>query len=477
MIPDKRLIYDNCPEVVKNMIGFGLRRFPRFRWRPTKEETIYFESLVKTEYAPTDVLKRLQCSKLKKLINHAAVHVPYYRKLFNERGLRPEDFQSLDDLQKLPLLTKEMIRANPDDFLSNEICDRATLTKITTGGSTGTPMQYYFDAHMIGVRRATWWRWSMFAGIELYADRMIYCGGAPQNWIYPPEDFSGLVNYERNQLFLSSAAMSNKVLDRYIEDMKKFKGDYIRGYASGTYMLAHRVIEKGLVLPMKAVLTSSDTLFPQYRDTIEKAFSCKVYDHYGQNEDILTATECGVSPGLHVNMESCIAETVNEKGEPVLGTEGKFVSTHLENFVTPLIRYVVGDVGILDSSSKKCECGRHHQKILSFTGRDDEIIVTPEGRRIGCGSMNQPMKTMHSSIQRCQFVQESINLLKVKIIPTDAWADSVHRVELEANIRMQVGDKIGLEIEKVKDIPARENGKYQFIVSKISSKKKRTVSE
>jgi phenylacetate-CoA ligase len=187
----------------------------------------------------------------------------------------------------------------------------------------------------------------------------------------------------------------------------------------------------------------------------------------GQNEDILTATECEEFSGLHINVENCIAETLDENDLPVHGVEGRFVSTHLENYVSPLIRYVVGDVGLLDETWKKCACGRSHQKILEFTGRDDEIILTPDGRRVGCGSMNQPMKTMHTSIHKSQIIQERLDLLRVKIVPTNDWNDSIHLAEFEKNLRRQVGNTIKVSIELVADIPSRPNGKYQFIVSKL----------
>lgn len=464
---EKRHLYDCLPGIVQEAIGWGLRFNSRFKWQPTPEERLYFEALSRTEFASAEELQEIQLSKLRRLLQHASAHVPYYRNLFHKEGIDSHAIRSIDDLSHLPLLTKDMIRENPTAFLSEHVAGKANLTKITTGGSTGTPMCYYFDAHMVGVRRATWWRWSKFAGVDLYKDRLVYCGGAPSRWIYPPESYRGIVNYERTMLTLSSAAMSDRVLDTYIDDIRIFRGDYIRGYASGLYMIARRLLERGTTLPLKAALTSSDTLYPQYRECIEKAFQCQVYDHYGQNEDILTATECGIEPGLHINSENCIAETVDADGNSVHGAEGRFVSTHLENYVTPLIRYVVGDVGVLDHQCRKCACGRSHQKILNFTGRDDEIIQTPEGRRIGCGSMNQPMKTMHDAIARCQFTQESLSLLTVRIVPASKWNDAEHFGELEANIRKQVGDEIRIQIEKVDTIPTRPNGKFQFIVSNI----------
>ena len=187
MICHKRHVYDKAPELLKDILGWGLRRFSRFQWKPTEKEQVYFKGLEETEFASAEVLQNLQRSKLRDLLSHAVGNVPYYRNLFRVMKIQPTDICSVLDLQKLPLLTKEMIRANPADFISDTVKDKGLLTKITTGGSTGTPMCYYFDEHMVGVRRATWWRWSKFAGVDLYRDRMIYCGGAPTRWIYPPE--------------------------------------------------------------------------------------------------------------------------------------------------------------------------------------------------------------------------------------------------------------------------------------------------
>lgn len=459
---NKRVVYDRLPGFAKDGIGWVLRLFPTFQWQPTEEEQTYHAHLFECERKSAEELRDLQFRKLSRLLAYAYEHVPYYRRVFDDRGMKPQDIRSLAELRELPLLTKDDIRSNPADFMSDEFSQRHDLTEITTGGSTGTPMRYLFDAHMVGVRRAHWWRWSDFAGVDLYRDRMIYCGGAPKKWVYDPNEFRGVVNYQRTQLFLSSAAMSDSVLDRYIDDIRRFRGDYIRGYASGIYMLAARVLERGLTIPMKAVLTSSDTLFPQYRGVIEQAFACKVYDHYGQNEDIITATECGHASGLHINVESCIAEVVDEQGCQIEGAEGKLVGTHLENRVMPLIRYVVGDVGSLEHSWKQCACGRYHQRLLQISGRDNEIILTPNGRRVRCGTLC----TMHASVRQCQYIQEALDLLVVKVIPTSDWREH-HRTEIVNHIRHQVGSDMHIEIQLVDEIPSRPNGKYQFIVSKL----------
>ncbi|MEW5804101.1 MAG: hypothetical protein AB1847_18555 [bacterium] len=468
MITKMKDLYWASPEIAKDMIGWCLRLLPNDPIaKPTPAQKDYHSKLLASEWLPADQLKQIQLDKLSKMIRHAYEHTRYYRSVFEERKLKPSDIKTIEDLQKLPILTKEIIRSRLDDFICDTVTDRSQLEVILTGGSTGTPMRFFFDKHMLGVRNAHWWRWSDFAGIKLFEDKMIYCGGAPKRWVNAPENTRGCLSLTRNRLSISSANMSDKVLDWYIEDISKFKGDYIRGYASGVYLLARRLVERGITIPLKAILTSSDTLFPQYRATIEKAFRCQVFNHYGQNEDSLTANECSKGDGFHINVESCVVESVDNDGLSVTGREGRLLSTHLENFVMPLIRYAVGDVGIVSEFGPKCNCGRSHQKLLSLTGRDDDIIVTPEGFRVGCGSMNQPMKTMYDSIKSAQYIQEDIGLLHVKVIPTERWDNSIHYPELEHNIRKHVGKEIKIEIELVDDIPRRPNGKYQFIVSKI----------
>jgi phenylacetate-CoA ligase len=459
--------YNISPSVVKKLVNFSVNKINRLKWQPTENEIIYLNQLNSYEYCSSLELMNLQNRKLSKLVHYAVGNVAYYRNLFEELGLVPNDIRSSDDLIKLPILKKETIRENPSLFISNEFKNRSDLIKISTGGSTGTPMQYFFDSHMIGVRRATWSRWAKFADIDLYNGKMIYCGGAPKKWVYSKEEHRGILSLDGKRLDLSSALMSDEVLERYIADINKFKGDFLRGYASGTYILARKILSMNENIKLKAVLTSSDTLFPQYRHTIEKAFKCKVYDHYGQNEDILTATECEFNAGYHINVESTIAETVDDSNCRNIGDMGKLIGTHLENYVMPLIRYEVGDVGILDKNWTKCECGRSHQKILKLIGRDDEIIITKSGRKIGGAFLNQPMKEMTNKIVESQYIQESPTSLLVKIVPTLNWSYEKDHLSLKNNLINLIGDELDIKIEIVETIPRRDNGKYKFIESRL----------
>ena len=457
--------YNALPEFIKDALGVIFRLIPGFRWAPTGEEIKYHEYLKTIERLSSEDLLEIQKCKLQRLIHYAYSHVPYYHRIFDERKLKPEDIQTPEDLQKLPLLTKDILRAHKNEFLSSTV-SKSDMKEVRSSGSTGTPICVYMDKHMIGVQRAHWWRWSDYAGIDLYRDRMVFAGGSPRNWNGSPDDFRGAVHVTRTSMFISSSNMSSKVLDMYIEDLQKFRPDYFRGFASGAYSLARRLLDRGMTFPLKTVMISSDTLLPGYRKIIEQAFCCNIFDFYGQNEDVLTATECDQANGFHVNMESCIAESVDYNNSSCYGKEGQLVGTCLENFAMPLIRYATGDLGVLAKPGEKCRCGRNHQKISSLEGRKMDMIVTPEGLRVGT-HFDAMLDVTHKAIKECQYVQEALDYLVIKVVPADSWDGLVHRELLEKNIRKQVGQTMKINIELVDRIPRRPNGKFQFLVSKL----------
>lgn len=437
-------------------------------YMPASEEMSYIDLLKKSEYYTAPELKEIQLKKFRKLIAHAYEKVPFYRDTMDQLGLTPADFKVLEDILKLPVITKEDIRKDPDRFISQDHVGMSEdkLTRITTGGSTGTPMSYYFDDKMVSVRNAHWWRWSDFAGVDLFNDRMIFIGSDAESRYRKADNFKGIFNSTRTKLSLTANSMSNRVIDRYIDSMIEFKGDYFRGFASAIYLIANRLIERDMRIPLKAVLTSSDTLYEQYRTVIEEAFECKVFDHYGMNEDIITATECSAHNGFHINVESSITETIDKHGESVSDVEGFLVATHLENYSMPLIRYMTGDIGALDGKWEKCQCGRSHQRITELTGRHRDTIITPDGRRVASLVMNQPLVTMANAMVKVQFIQESLELLVAKIVPTSEWCDKYHK-EFITSMRKELGSSIEIRIELVDDIHTQENGKYRLIVSKI----------
>ena len=420
----------------------------------------YLKQLNKTEFASLDELKTIQDNKLKKLIKEIYENVPYYRKIMDKKKIIPSDIKTKEDLKIFPILTKQKIRDNFNDLVNMKY-KKKRLKIITTGGTTGIPMKFYFSKHEDAVRNAHWERWKKFAGVKQF-DRFMYIG-MDENAKDNP-NYSGTFTKEGYYL-MASFGLDDERLWKYVENIKRFKPVYLRGYASACYILADFFKRNKINYPLKAVLTSSDTLYPQQREIIEKVFSCRVFDHYGQNEDIVTATECEYHNGYHINMESCIVEIIDENGRPVAGEEiGRIVGTHLENYCMPLIRYDTNDLGCV--TYKKCPCGKSHIRIKRLFGRKDDIIITPDGKKVGCGSMNQPMKYLYDEILETQFIQKAKDLLVVKFIPTDKYTIE-SQIKFEKHIRNQVGNSIKIQFQKVSKIPKTQAGKHRLIISEI----------
>ena len=241
----------------------------------------YQHDFCKTEYASREELEKLQWEKFKKLLDYAYKNVRFYRNTFQQIGITPENINCFDDLVKIPVLTKEDIRNHFDDLIADGM-KKEDLIVHETGGSTGTPLKFYWDKRCYIAVQAAYARWKKFAGCNVIKDKYVYIG----RYDFPEgsdgSDFFGIYYPFRNQLKFASSNMREKVLKKYVQKMKKFKPKYIQGYASGVYILASYIHENGIDdIKVDAVLTSSDTLYSKYRESIEDVFGCKVFDRYG----------------------------------------------------------------------------------------------------------------------------------------------------------------------------------------------------
>lgn len=420
----------------------------------------YLRRLNASEFFSLDELEVLQNDKLRKLIKEVYENVPYYRKIMDGKGLIPSDIKTKEDLKLLPVLTKQKIRENFNDLLNVRYKEKK-LILVMTGGTTGTPLKFYFTKHEDGVRNAHWERWKKNAGVRQF-DRFMYIGMDERAKNNP--DYSG--TFTPTGFYLMAAfGLNDDLMHKHLRNIKRFKPVYLRGYASACYILADFFKRNKVDYPLKAVLTSSDMIYPFQKKVIEEVFSCKVFDHYGQVEDIVTANECEYHDGYHINMESCIAEILDESYNPVAeGEMGIIVGTQLENYCTPLIRYNIGDMGCI--TREKCLCGRNHIRIKKLFGRKDDWIITPDGKRIGV-QINQTMEPLYDEILETQFIQKTKDTLIVKFVPTDKYRPENEK-EFEKYIREQVGNLIKIQFQKVFEIPKTQNGKHQLIISEIS---------
>ncbi|MCP4645370.1 MAG: phenylacetate--CoA ligase family protein [bacterium] len=422
-----------------------------------------------------DELRAVSNRRLRAIIQHAYAHVPYYRRVFDERGLTPTDIATHEDLPLLPVLTKQVIR---DHYTELHAVPRPPRTSEScTGGSTGETTKFLAtkemrDWHDAAKLRA--WDW---AGYQL-GTPLALLWGSP----YDVAKYNSLPGRLRRlcnrELLLSAGALSEATCDAYIDGMRRAKVRGLHGYAGATYALARHCVDKGIDdIRLDFVLTAAETLFDHRRQTIEQAFGCSVFDHYGSRETALVSHECPEHGGYHVSIDTGIIEVVRD-GKPVgPGEMGSVIVTGFHTRAMPLIRYEIGDVAV--AADAPCPCGRPFPTLKSVEGRLSDMIVLRDGRVIS------PMFTVGllfpdpegnwggdsdelDHVHQHQVVQESYDEFTVRLVLRDGFAIDRYRY-IEGNLQRAFGEQVRVTVEQVAEIPATGSGKRQPIMSKVAS--------
>ncbi len=410
-------------------------------------------------------LQALQLKRLKFMISHCYNNIQYYKKLFDEIKLKPSDIKSLEDLHLIPILTRNQVKNNLPFLIARNIPKNQRLIK-NTSGTTGSPMFFFVDRKSFPINRAYTWRYWNWAGFS-FNDRRISLHGRrivhrertkPPFWMYNKWD---------KQLFFSTYHLSEELMSYFVEKLFKFGSQAIDAFPSAVYVLAKHMDDNNMKHEMKAVFTSSETLYPIQREVVERAFQCKIFDKYGLSEMFFVATECEQHEGLHLNMEFVITQVLNEQDEPVApGTEGRIVCTGLENFSMPLIRYDTGDIGKI--LPDKCSCGKNFPLMAPVTTKAEDQILTPDGRYISGSLLTFPFKPMKNII-RSQIVQNDIQHVKLKIIKNNCYSNQDSNILLEG-LRKSLGRNMNIILEFVDDIKRTKNGKYRWVISNVHRK-------
>ena len=435
---------------------------PRIRYGRVFWETYNF--LQESQWWSREQLKEYQLGQLSKLLHHAYENVPYYRRVFDERGLKPKDIQDFKDLQKLPYLTKEIIQDNLPDLVARNY-PRSKLQYATTGGSTGIPMGFYLEK---GVSNAKEWafmltQWNR-VGFKIGDRCVVLRGNVVESaskgkfWEYDP------VN---KNLILSSYHLTDENMPKYIEKIREFKPDFIQAYPSAISILA-RFMKEHNIEPfpsVKALLCGSENLYSWQRELLEDVFQCRVYSWYGHTEQAVLAGECEKSTYYHIFPEYGIVEIIGKDGKPVTAENemGEIVATGLNNFICPLIRYRTMDLAV--PASGKCECGRDYPLLKKVEGRLQELIVTGTGRLISMTAIN-----MHSdvfdNVKQFQFYQEKKGEVIFNIVRKQSYTDQDTEY-IRKELYKKLGDDVNLIIRFVDHIPRTQRGKYRFLIQKL----------
>jgi phenylacetate-CoA ligase len=425
--------------------------------------------LQKSEYWSREKLEKHQLLQLRKLLYHAYENVPYYRSVFDERRLSPDDVKTLDDLRKLPYLTREIIRDNLKNLVARNYSE-SKLRFITTGGSTGVPLGFYRDERECGIKEGAfitnmWHR----VGYKLEDKCVVFSGHVVRSaekgkfWEYD------LLN---NRVFFSSYHMTDKNLPRYIEEIRRIKPDFIHGYPSVIAILA-RFMKENSIEPfpsVKAVLCGSENIYQPQRDLLEEVFNCRAFSWYGHTEQAVLAGECECSTCYHIFSQYGITELIGKDGELVTDEDdvGEVVATGFINYAMPFIRYKTMDLGV--HTCQRCECGREYPLLKRVEGRLQDLIVTKDG---GLISLTALIFGQHfhafSRIKDMQIEQERKGEITMRIVKARGYSDKNEK-EMFQRIQEITGNQLHVQFEYVDEIPRTRMGKRLFLIQKLPIK-------
>lgn len=329
----------------------------------------YFQPEI--ECASQDQIRAWQDERLVKQVRHVYDNVEMYRKRMDEKGLKPEDIKGVEDLHKLPFITKDDLRDEyPYGLLAMPLSDCVRIQ--STSGTTGRRVVAFYTQHDLDL-------WE-----ECCARAIVAAGGTKDDVVHISYGFglftggAGL-NGGSHRLGSLALPMSSGNTDRQIQFMTDLGSTILCCTPSYAAYLAETIIERGLrdKIKLKAGIFGAEAWTEEMRHDIEKKLGIKAYDIYGLTEisGPGVSFECEEQAGMHVNEDHFIAEVINPVTGEVLpdGEKGELVFTSITKEAFPLLRYRTRDIGIL--SHKKCSCGRTHVKMTKPLGRSDDMLI------------------------------------------------------------------------------------------------------
>jgi phenylacetate-CoA ligase len=409
----------------------------------------YFAILREADRWSPEQLQKAQMSLLRDMLRRAYVGVPYYRTLLDGQRVRPEDIRTADDLLCLPLMDKFTLRSEFQSLRSRFV----PAVRAYTSGTSGTPVVILRGLDNIRFEHASLRTHDRWAGLTRPIRRFSLVGRrvvplerrAPPFWKHDPFE---------QELAMSAHHLSAEHIDSYLEKLKRFRPDVLRAYPSTAHVLAHLLLERGVMLPLKAVFTQSEQLTVSQRRDIETAFQTRVYDRYGNAERVAAFFQCEHGSYHEAPLYS-IVEYV-----PVGQGLYEVVGTTLHNSAMPLIRYRTDDLVELPANDS-CPCGRTSRVIKSLSGRLKDQLVMEDGSLI----------TVHTSsivkgmtwLMESQILQESIESIVFRVVPMPGATVPDHGRIVDRLVKIIGGRRSTFRIEVMDRIPREHNGKLKAV--------------
>jgi phenylacetate-CoA ligase len=426
--------------------------------RATREAVarIMARELERVERMDEKEIAHLQRRRTAQAIVRAVAHTAYYGALAAELGVDARALREHGALARFPLTDKATLIARRGDFRDRRY-PPLMLRRGYSSGTSGTPVMVYRDPLSIAVEHAfvhRQWRW---AGVQV-EDRCVVLRGAllfdaartePPFWQY---------NAPERQLLMSSYHLSERTAGAYYRAIAAFRPRAIQAYPSSVYLLSRLLgPARCSKLGIRAIFTSSEMLIPAWREVVERAFGCRIFDYYGNAERTAAIGSCEEGT-YHIYPDYGLTEVIPVGG---IDQSGRIVGTPFHARVMPLIRYDSKDVAT--PTARRCSCGRAFPVVETLEGRWDDFVVTSDARYIG--RLDHVFKGLHGIVE-AQIVQTDVRQLAVFVVRGREYAPATEEA-LRKNLKGRTSQDMEVEVVHVDAIPRGAHGKFRAVVSTV----------
>lgn len=396
-----------------------------------------------------DALRALQEKKLRRVVAHAYATVPFYRQMFDEIGLRPEDIRSLDDLKRIPITGRTERQVAGDEALLSRAYASGGLRYATSSGTTGRPIRVAFEPHFDQWRRAVFLR-ALIAGGYRLGDKAAIVLRKPEPQHAP--------RWTRLRYLTGELAPQG-----FFDELRRFQPNAL--YSSAT-ALRETLDAVGPIAPLeqpiRRVFTTSEALDGRTKDRLRRTLGGELIDLYGSAELGLVAWECREHAGYHVADDTIVVELVADRpNQPA-----RLVATNLEAWGMPFIRYDTGDLA-QPGARGACACGSAFSRIGRIDGRRIDTVRRRDGGLLPAHDFTDAMETL-PGLRRYQVIQEAFDEFRVLVVTEPGQDDGLER-RVAATLEPVLWSEATLRVERHENIDPDPGSKFRVVMSRCAA--------
>jgi phenylacetate-CoA ligase len=451
----KNDIYKKSPHFIQNLL-ISLYNLKANKIRFGGKYKKYRAEFESNRHSSIEELKEIQAKKYTEFVNYVAKNSNFLK----VRLVKIPDFDQINNLQGIPILSKQELADNMDSI--NTINKTGIISQ--TGGTTGKSLKVYYTPDNIEERFALLDYFRSWYGYELGKKTAWFSGKD----ILTEKDLKinrfWKTDYYHNVRYYSTFHIKNEYLKHYINDLIKYKPEYISGFPSSIAEIALFGLKNNIDFPeniIKAVFTTSETVTPQIRQNIEHFFKTDLYDQYSASEGAPFIFECK-NHRLHIEMQSGVLEVLDDNDNET--QEGRLIVTSYTSYGTPLLRYDVGDR--IQLSSGTCTCGNNNPLVEKILGRIDDFVFSPENGKINLGNISNVLKDI-TGVHRMQIIQNALDTIEVNLVIDRNRYSKKEEDALHNNFKLRLGKSMHINMIYTDSIDVEKSGKFRLVKNSI----------